>query len=68
MLNPTGQKKTFVNPKVGSKFTGKPLRVESVGCYSDAVVVEVGGRGCYVGEGKWRMEPGDDLAGGFLVQ
>ncbi len=35
----TGQEQTFGNPKVGSKFIGKPLRVKPVGCYEVAVVV-----------------------------
>ncbi len=56
-----------MNPKVGSKFTGKALRVQPVGCYDHAVVVEIGGRGYYVGEATWRAEQNDKLTGGFLL-
>lgn len=62
-----GQEQTFRNPKVGSKFTGKALRVEPIGSYDDAVVVEVGGRGHYVGEATWRTETGDELTEGFSL-
>lgn len=52
---------------MGSKFTGKALRVEPIGSYDDAVVVEVGGRGHYVGEATWRTETGDELTEGFSL-
>ncbi len=55
-------------PKVGSKFTGRALRVKPVGCYGDAVVVEVGGKGHYIGEATWSAEAGDKLTQGFLLE
>lgn len=63
-----GEKRTFVNAKVGSKFTGRPVRAVKYGPYDNAVVVEVGGKGSYAGEGKWWREKGDELAGGFWLK
>jgi len=57
-----------MNAKVGSKFTGKLLRTLKYGCYDDAVVVEVGGRGYYAGESRFWWEEQDELAKGFLVK
>ena len=63
-----GQKKVFVNGKVNSRFTGKLLRTVKYGCYDDAVVVEVWGRGYYMGESQFWWEEEDELAKGFLVK
>ena len=49
-------------------MSGKPLRVVPYGCYDDAVVVEVGGRGHYVGECSFWKEDGDKIGVGFLVR
>ena len=62
-----GEKRTFKNGKTGSVMTGVPIRVEPYGCYSDAVVVEVSGRGYYTGEASFRTEEGDPVANGFLI-
>ena len=64
----TGQKRMFVSGKVGSMFTGKPQRVIQYGDYQDAVIVEVGGRGHYLGEAKFWFEADDELSKGFLVK
>ena len=54
--------------KVGSVFTGKPQRVVKYGDHEDAIVVEVGGKGHYVGEAKFWCEADDELSKGFLVK
>ncbi len=48
-------------------MTGMPVRVEKYGCYDNAVVVEVSGRGYYTGEASFKMEEGDPRATGFLI-
>lgn len=64
-----GQRRAFVNSKVGSEFTGTPVRVVKYGCYDDAVVVEVCGKGHYCGESSFSWEPDDQLAAaGFLLR
>ena len=63
-----GESRVFANSKVNSKMTGKPLRMVSYGCYDDAVVVEVGGRGHYVGECSFWQEEDDKLGAGFLIK
>lgn len=67
LSSPPDDKRTFVNAKVGSKFTGRPVRAVQYGPYDNAVVVEVGGKGSYAGEGKWWREKEDELAGGFWL-
>ena len=49
----TGQNRTFCNARTHSTMTGKPLKVVPYGCYGDAVVVEVRGRGHYMGESSF---------------
>ena len=63
-----GQSRTFLNGKTNSRMTGKPLRVVPYGCYGNAVVVEVGGCGHYMGESTFWIEEGDTLGAGFLVK
>ena len=62
-----GEKRTFQNGKTGSSMTSVPLRVEPYGCYDNAVVVEVSGRGYYTGEASFWMEEEDPKARGFLI-
>ncbi|MEE8331796.1 MAG: proline racemase family protein [Acidimicrobiia bacterium] len=50
---------------VGSEFTGRVIDTTAVGD-ATAVIVEVGGRAFYTGEGRFTIEDDDDL-GGFLV-
>ena len=58
--------KQYSNPKTGSVFTGVALRELEHGSHT-AVIVEVGGKGQYTGESKFRLE--DDLIGrGFLMK
>lgn len=63
-----GQTRTFLNSKTNSRMTGKPLKVVPYGCYSDAMVVEVSGRGHYTGECSFWVEQGDELGAGFLIK
>ena len=65
---PTGQKRTFVNAKVKSTMTAKPLRALTYGCYDDAIVVEVAGRSHFIGECSFWSEKDDTLGKGFLVK
>ena len=64
----TGQTRIFHNSKTNSKMTAKPSRVVNYGCYDDAVVVEVSGRGHYLGESSFQLEEGDELGTGFLIK
>ena len=57
-----------MNAKTRSKMTGRPLKIEACGCYDDAVVIEIGGRGHFVGECSFWAEEGDELGAGFLVK
>lgn len=63
-----GEKRTFLNGKTKSEMTGMPIRVQPYGGYSDAVVVEVSGRGYYTGEASYWMEEGDPRGNGFLIR
>ena len=45
-----------------------PLRVEPYGCYDNAVVVAVSGRGYYTGEASFWVDDDDPVAKGFLIR
>ena len=62
-----GQTRTFLNAKTSSWMTGKPSKVVPYDHYSDAVAIEVGGRGHYTGECSFWAEQGDKLGAGFLI-
>ena len=57
-----------MNGKTNSAMTAKPLKVVPYGRYDDAVVVEVSGRGHYIGESSFWLDEGDELGVGFLVE
>ena len=57
-----------MNGKTGSTMTATPIRVQPFGCHSNAVVVEVCGRGYYTGKAEFTMEDKDPMKNGFLIQ
>lgn len=63
-----GEKRWFLQPKVGSLFSGLALREVSCGPYKDAVVVEVSGKANYTGQCSFWCEGGDNLSAGFLLK
>ena len=67
-MHSAGQSRKFVNSKLKSTMSGKPLRLVPYGCHDNAVVVEVGGRGHYVGECSFWKEEDDKMGAGFLVK
>lgn len=62
---PLGQCRKYINAKTGSAFMGTVLREEQYGGHS-AVVVQVSGRGHYLGEAKYWQEEEDKIGRGFL--
>lgn len=64
----SGEKRWFLQAKVGSRFSGLALREVPYGPYKDAVVVEVSGKANYTGESSFWCEEGDDLSAGFLLK
>ena len=63
-----GEKRWFLQAKVGSRFSGLPLREVPYGPYKDAVVVEVSGKANYTGECSFWSDDGDELSTGFLLK
>ena len=61
-----GQSKTFIGP-AGARFQAKPVRVTMCDPY-DAVVVEVSGKGNYVGSCTFTAESSDEIGKGFLLK
>ena len=61
-----GQSKTFIGP-AGARFQAKPVRVTMCGPY-DAVVVEVSGKGHYVGSCTFTAESNDEIGKEFLLK
>ena len=56
-----------MNGKSGSTMTAKPIRVQPFGSHSNAVVVEVCGRGYYIGKSEFTTEEKDPMKNGFLI-
>ncbi|XP_072166636.1 trans-L-3-hydroxyproline dehydratase-like [Diadema setosum] len=61
------QVRKFQNSSTNSEFTGKAVERVKVGQF-DAVVVEVAGKGHYIGKSTFISEEGDHLGKGFLVR
>lgn len=62
-----GDEHEFINPKVGSKFIAKPIQ-EDNWCGKNSLIVNVKGKGYYLGTNKYWMERDDELGKGFLLQ
>ncbi|XP_006815791.1 trans-L-3-hydroxyproline dehydratase [Saccoglossus kowalevskii] len=59
--------RVFVNARIGSKFSAKPVRQTKCGSY-DAVIIEVSGHAFYTGKSAFTFEEDDPLKGGFLLK
>ena len=62
-----GEEHKFINGKIGSEFIAKPVK-EEVWCGKQALIVNVKGKGHYLGESKYWLDNGDKLGKGFLIK
>ncbi|XP_053404768.1 trans-L-3-hydroxyproline dehydratase-like isoform X2 [Mercenaria mercenaria] len=61
-----GQKRTFRGP-AGSKFVARVVKQVNVGSH-DAVIVEVSGKGHYMGSSVFTLEADDEIGKGYLLK
>ncbi|XP_041463893.1 trans-L-3-hydroxyproline dehydratase-like [Lytechinus variegatus] len=61
------QTRSFRSGVTGTTFTGKAVEKTKVGRF-DEVVVEISGKGHYIGESTFICEDDDELGKGFVVQ
>ena len=61
-----GQSKTFTGP-TGARFKARPVRETKLGPH-EAVVVEISGKGHYLGSSCFTAENDDEIGKGFLLK
>ena len=61
-----GQTRTFRSGATGSTFTATPVEKGTTRGFP-SVVVEIAGKGFYVGQSTFFLEAGDEQGMGFLV-